>query len=249
MNKTARSLGIALLAVGLAFPAWIGSISSVRAEASGSPSVSLLYFNDGHEISPVIDKLGTRGGVARIKTLVDSVAGEKIVAFGGDLGGGTLFGGVFKGHPMVEAFNRLPVDVANFGQHDFDAGVPNTLELIKNSRFQWISSNLIGSDGKPFGQVPEYVVMEKQGIRIGILGLTSAMETTMRDERVKSLNVIESAQKAVDKLKQSKVDLIVALTQEPVADDKALLAAIPDIQAVFTEEEAEEKSFVYEVDG
>ncbi|KEQ23168.1 5'-nucleotidase C-terminal domain-containing protein [Paenibacillus tyrfis] len=249
MNKTARSLGIALLAVGLAIPTWSGSITSVRAEASGSPSVSLLYFNDGHEISPVTDKLGTRGGVARVKTLVDSVAGEKIVAFGGDLGGGTLFGGVFKGHPMVEAFNRIPVDIANFGQHDFDAGVPNTLELIKNSRFQWISSNLIGSDGKPFGQVPEYVVMEKQGIRIGILGLTSAMETTVRDERVKSLNVIESAQKAVGKLKQAKVDLIVALTQEPVADDKALLAAVPDIRAVFTEEEAEEKSFVYEVDG
>lgn len=249
MNKTVRSLGIALLAVGLAIPAWSGSISSVRAEASGGPSVSLLYFNDGHEISPVTDKLGTRGGVARVKTLVDSVAGEKIVAFGGDLGGGTLFGGVFKGHPMVEALGRIPVDVANFGQHDFDAGVPNTLELIKHSRFRWISTNLAGSDGKPFGQVPEYVVIEKQGIRIGILGLTSAMETTMRDERVKSLNVIESAQKAVDKLKQAKVDLIVALTQEPVADDKALLAAVPDIRAVFTEEEAEEKSFVHEVDG
>lgn len=249
MNKTVRSLGIALLAVGLAIPAWSGSISSVRAEASGSSSVSLLYFNDGHEISPVTDKLGTRGGVARVKTLVDSVAGEKIVAFGGDLGGGTLFGGVFKGHPMVEAFNRIPVDVANFGQHDFDAGVPNTLELIKNSRFRWISANLAGGDGKPFGQVPEYVVIEKQGIRIGFLGLTSAMETTMRDERVKSLHVIESAQKAVDKLKQAKVDLIVALTQEPVADDKALLAAVPDIRAVFTEEEAEEKSFVHEVDG
>ncbi|MCP1308076.1 5'-nucleotidase C-terminal domain-containing protein [Paenibacillus tyrfis] len=249
MNKTARKLGIALLAVGLAIPAWSGSISSVRAEASGSPSVSLLYFNDGHEISPVTDKLGTRGGVARVKTLVDSVPGEKIVAFGGDLGGGTLFGGVFKGHPMVEALGRIPVDVANFGQHDFDAGVPNTLELINNSRFRWISSNLTGSDGKPFGQVPEYVVTEKQGIRIGILGLTSAMETTMRDERVKSLNVIESAQKAVNKLKQAKVDMIVALTQEPVADDKALLAAVPDIRAVFTEEEAEEKSFVHEVDG
>ncbi|MBW7452641.1 5'-nucleotidase C-terminal domain-containing protein [Paenibacillus sepulcri] len=213
-------------------------------------TVSFLYFNDGHEISPVSDDFGDRGGVARIKTLVDNVKNDKIVAFGGDLGGGTLFGGVFKGFPMVEAFNAIPIDLANFGQHDFDAGTANALELIKASRFTWISSNLVGKDGKPFGQVPEYKVFDRQGIRIGVIGLTSAMDTTTQVENVRQLSVIESAKKAVGVIKQvAKPDLIIALTQEPVIDDKALLQAIPDIRVVFTEEEAEEKSFVYDVDG
>ncbi|WP_248930186.1 5'-nucleotidase C-terminal domain-containing protein [Paenibacillus hamazuiensis] len=228
----------------------LGSVSIVRAETPSSGTVSIMYFNDGHEISPVVDKLGTRGGVARIKTLIDGAADEKIVAFGGDLGGGTLFGGVFKGFPMVEAFNRIPIDVANFGQHDFDAGSANTLELIKAAKFSWISSNLVGKDGKPFGNVPTYQLYEKQGIRIGVIGLTSAMETTTPDSAVKQKNVIEAAKLAVDQLKKEQnPDLIVALTQEPVEDDKALLQAVPDIRVVFTEEEAEEKSFVYEVDG
>lgn len=247
MSKLKRSVTTALLSASLIAPLW-SYPANVQAEASDSSTVSFLYFNDGHEISPVMDKLGTRGGVARIKTLVDGVQGEKIVAFGGDLGGGTLFGGVFKGFPMVEAFNQIPIDLANFGQHDFDAGAANAKKLVEASKFSWLSSNLIGSDGKPFGQVPEYAVIEKQGIRIGVIGLTSAMETTTKDGTVQQQDVIESAKKAVEKVKQQKADVIIALTQEPVADDKALMAAVPDIQVIFTEEEAEEKSFVYEVE-
>ena len=47
---------------------------------------TVLYFNDAHEISPVI-KYGNRGGVARLKTVIDRVRDENkntIVAFGGD---------------------------------------------------------------------------------------------------------------------------------------------------------------------
>jgi 2',3'-cyclic-nucleotide 2'-phosphodiesterase (5'-nucleotidase family) len=245
-----KSLIPAILLSSILLSLPLGSGGTVRAETAPAGNVSFLYFNDGHEINPVVDKLGTRGGVARIKTWVDSVKGDKIVAFGGDLGGGTLFGGVFKGLPMVEAFNRIPIDLANFGQHDFDAGTANTLELVKASKFTWVSSNLIGKDGKPFGNVPQYQIYEKQGIRIGVIGLTSAMDTTTQDENVKQSDVIESAKAAVEKLKkEQKPDLIVALTQESVQDDKLLLQAVPDIRVVFTEEEAEEKSSVYDFDG
>lgn len=248
-KKTVRRL-TALIAATLLLVWVFGGAVSAADEASEEAAVSFLYFNDGHEISPVADKLGNRGGVARIKTLVDSVKGDKIVAFGGDLGGGTLFGGVFKGFPMVEAFNRIPIDTANFGQHDFDAGAANTLELIRASTFGWISSNLVGPDGKPFGNVAPYRLFEKQGIRIGVIGLTSAMNSTTQDASVKQLDVIESAKKAVEELKRDqRPDVIIALTQETVQEDKALLQAIPDIRVVLTEEEAEETSFTYDFDG
>lgn len=87
--------------------------------------ISILNFNDAHEISPVLDKLGERGGAARLKTVVDQLRRENpqtLVTFSGDLAGGKLFGGVFQGFPMVEVFNQLPIDIAGFGQHDFDFG-------------------------------------------------------------------------------------------------------------------------------
>ncbi len=225
--------------------------SDLRAEAKENPrKATILYFNDAHEISPVIDKYGNRGGVARLKTVIDRVREENkntIVAFGGDLGGGTLFGGVYQGFPMVEAFNKMKIDIANFGQHDFDFGSDVTKQLIEKSTFEWISSNLTDSDNQPFANVPTYEIMNKQGIKIGIISLTDDMVTTSQDNQVVQQDLIQSAKNAVEKINETqKVDTIIALTQEAIEKDEQLLSAVPEIDAVFTEEKAEDHSFIYE---
>ncbi len=226
----------------------------VNVEAKDSPrKATILYFNDAHEVSPVVNDYGDRGGVARLKTAIDHVREENkhtIVAFGGDLGGGTLFGGVYQGFPVVEAFNRIDIDIANFGQHDFDFGSQVTKELIQESEFPWISSNLTDPEGNPFADVPTYQIFNKRGIKIGVIGLTDDMNTTTVDEQVEQQDIIQSAQNAVAKMKETKkVDIIFALTQENLEKDKQLLSAVPEIDAVFTEEKAENQSFIYEFDN
>ncbi|MFC0272269.1 bifunctional metallophosphatase/5'-nucleotidase [Metabacillus herbersteinensis] len=214
-----------------------------------SRNVTVLYFNDAHEISPVVNSHGDRGGVARLQTVINKVREENkktIVTFGGDLGGGTLFGGVFQGYPIVEAFNKMNIDLANFGQHDFDFGSEITKDLVANSDFQWISSNLTDAGGNPFADVPTYKIFNLKGIKVGVIGLTDDMYTTTQDGQVIQQDLISSAEKAVKKMKETRqVDAIVALTQESLEKDKMLLDAIPDIDAVFTEEKAEGQSFIY----
>jgi 2',3'-cyclic-nucleotide 2'-phosphodiesterase (5'-nucleotidase family) len=229
-------------------------INELNLEAKdNSRKATMLYFNDAHEVSPVVNDFGDRGGVARLKTAIDKVREENkhtVVAFGGDLGGGTLFGGVYQGFPIVEAFNRINIDIANFGQHDFDFGTQVTKELMKESEFPWISSNLADPEGKPFGDVATYQIFNKRGIKIGVIGLTDDMDTTTVDDQVEQQDMIQSAQTAVAKLKQAKkVDVIIALTQESLEKDKQLLSAVPEIDAVFTEEKAENQSFIYEFDN
>jgi len=184
--------------------------------AQNNSKITILYFNDAHEISPVKDKLGERGGIARIKTIVDKVKKENsntIVVFGGDLGGGSLFGAVFNGFPIVEAFNHIPIDIANFGQHDFDFGEKNTRKLVKKSKFQWITSNLVNSKNKPFMDLPTYQIIDKNNIKIGFIGLTDAMNTTIVRKTVIQNDLVESAQKAIKKLRQKNVDFIIGITQ------------------------------------
>ena len=212
-----------------------------------------MYFNDAHEISPVVNQYGDRGGVARLKTAIDRVREENkhtLVAFGGDLGGGTLFGGVYQGFPMVEAFNKINIDIANFGQHDFDFGSDVTKELVEQSEFQWISSNLTDSEGKPFADVPTYKIFNKQGIKIGVISLTDDMNTTTLDGQVVQQDLIQSAKNAVEEIKEKKkADVIIALTQESIEKDEQLLSEVPEIDAVFTEEKAENQSFIYEYEN
>ena len=211
---------------------------------------TVLYFNDAHEISPVVDRLGERGGVARIKTIVDEVKTENpetIVIFGGDLGGGTLFGAVYHGFPIVEAFNLIPVNIANFGQHDFDFGSEETQKLFRASNFQWISSNLVDSNNKPFANVPTFKIMYVDKLAIGFLGLTDAMNTTTREGKVYQNDLIESAKRVVEKLKQRRVDVIMAVTQTGQKVNEKLLEDIPEIDAIFSEEMYENRTNIYYV--
>ena len=168
------------------------------------------------------------------------------MTFGGDLGGGTLFGGVFQGFPIVQAFNEMEVSLANFGQHDFDFGSDVTEKLVQQSNFQWISSNLTDSYEKPFANVPTYKIFNSRGVKIGFIGLTDNMDTTSQDGQVVQQELIHSAKKAVKRINETEnVDVIIALTQETVEKDQQLLDAVPQIDAVFTEENAEDQSFIY----
>ena len=209
---------------------------------------TLLYFNDAHEISPVNDQLGSRGGIARLKTVIDSIResnSETLLLFGGDLGGGTLFGAVYKGFPMVEAFNLIAVDIANFGQHDFDFGPQITRKLVQNSKFQWLTSNLVDENKKPFAGLPSHLVKSFRNIKIGFIALTDAMNTTTYSKQISQKPLLSSAYQAIKNLKEKKVDLIVALTQTDRKMNEQLLIQMKEIDLIFSEENYENSSTIY----
>lgn len=208
---------------------------------------TLLYFNDSHVIYPVVDKHGERGGVARAKTLVDSVKKENkntIVLQGGDLGGGVLFGAVYHGFPMIEAFNKMPIDISNFGQHEFDFGVTEARNLVNKSKFQWISTNLKESSGKPFNNSKEYIVKKIGDFKVGFLGTTDGMETTIQTSEIYQEDIIKSIGENLEKLKKEKVDFIVLLTQSEPELNIEILEKYPEINAVLAEEKSEKYNFV-----
>lgn len=201
---------------------------------------AILYFNDAHEITSVPTKVGNKGGVAHLQTLVNNLRKEKDVflIFGGDLAGGTLFGKVYKGLPMVQAFNQIPVDIANFGQHEFDFGLDNAKYLVEKSDFQWITSNLTNEKTNPLFGLPTFFVKEINTIKVGFIGLTDRLTTTTTKNVVQK-EMIESAKKAVMELKYSNVEYIIAITQTPIAENEDILKNIPEINMILTEETSE----------
>lgn len=208
---------------------------------------TLLYFNDSHMIYPVVDKHGERGGVARAKTIVDSIKKENkntVVLQGGDLGGGVLFGAVYHGFPMIEAFNKMPIDISNFGQHEFDFGVTEARNLVNKSKFQWISTNLKESSGKPFNNSKEYIIKKIGDFKVGFLGTTDGMETTIQTTEIYQEDIIKSIGENLEKLKKEKVDFIVLLTQSEPELNIEILEKYPEINAVLAEEKSEKYNFV-----
>ncbi len=134
----------------------------------------------------------------------------------GDIYQGTLVGTLSKGKAVVEYMNMMQYDAVVPGNHDFDLGKENLIELIQMSRFPWVSANIYDTrTGKLWKWVKPYVILEKGGLRIGITGVTTAGTARMSfPENIKGLefrNEITSLQMAVDSLRSQGVDLVVAL--------------------------------------
>lgn len=208
---------------------------------------TILYFNDSHVIYPVVDKHGERGGVARAKTLIDSVKSNNenvIVIQGGDLGGGVLFGAVFHGFPMIEAFNQIPIDISNFGQHEFDFGVDEARNLVNKSEFQWISSNLKEKDGNPFNNSKEYIIKNFDNIKIAFLGTTDGMSTTIQTSEIYQEDIMKSIKKNLKRIEKYDVDFTILLTQSEPELNIDILERFPEINAILAEEKSEKYNIV-----
>ncbi len=202
-----------------------------------------MYFNDAHEIMPVEHHNGTKGGVARLKTIVDSIRDQRktVLVFGGDLAGGTLFGKVYKGFPMVESFNKIAVDIANFGQHEFDFGLENARKLVEKSKFSWITSNLTHKNGENLFGLSKFKTFEINGIRIAFIGITDKLETSVQGQDIVQQDMILSAKETVAGLKRDfRPDYLVAITQTPMDTNRKILQNIPEIDLVLTEETSED---------
>ena len=105
------------------------------------------------------------------------------------------------------------IDISNFGQHEFDFGVTEARKLVNKSKFQWISSNLKESSGKSFNNSKEYIVKNIGDFKVGFLGTTDGMETTIQTTEIYQEDIIKSIGENLEKLKKEKVDFIVLLTQ------------------------------------
>ncbi|SEA48975.1 5'-nucleotidase [Bowdeniella nasicola] len=232
-----RGIQSVLVAV-IAFVVALAALA-VPAGAAPARSIDVLGFQDAHEFEPQTWKDGHEyGGIARLATVLAAARAEDphaITAFGGDQVGGTLFGAVYRGEPFVKAFNELGVDVAGFGQHDFDFGLEHTRHLMGLAQFTWISSNLT-VDSQPVSPDGRTAIIERGGVKVGFLSLSGDMDTTIVGDEVDQGDFVASARSAAEELQAGGTEVIIALTQIMNGEARDVLNAVPAIDAAMTEE-------------
>jgi 5'-nucleotidase len=227
-------------------------VAHLLAGCASAPRATILYVTDAHEIAPVVDRHGDRGGVARLKSVVDGrrrVDPRALLVFGGDLAGGTLFGGVFRGEPMVDALGRAGVGLASFGQHDFDFGAAHAKALVERAAFPWITANLVDGEGRPFASLPTRKLLRVGGLAVGFVGLTDDFGTTTQEGSVRQADLVTAASRECEALRREGAEAVVALTQAGSEANRRLLVEVPALNAVLTEEESETVSIVRWVGG
>jgi 5'-nucleotidase / UDP-sugar diphosphatase len=208
--------------------------------AGHSVSVTILQLNDVYEMHPV----DGRGGLARVATLRRQLEAENrntIAVLAGDvvspsaLGQALIDNEKLAGRQMIDMMNRLRLNYAVFGNHEFDLKKDEFAARVKESAFTWIGSNVVDAAGHPFANTKPDMVQAFSGadgatVRVGFFGLT--IKSPVKDsDYVRYTDAIAAARAEVTAL-QSRADVIVALTHLSLAEDEALANAVPRIDLV-----------------
>src|SRR5215510_13821003 len=133
-------------------------------------TVTFLHINDVYEISPKDGK----GGFAPLMTLLKqerAAAPGAITTLGGDLIASSMMSGITKGTQMIELMNAIGLDLAVVGNHEFDFGTEILKQRVTESKFPWLGTNVLGTDGGTFQTLTPTATRKVGDLTIGFFGL------------------------------------------------------------------------------
>ncbi|MEW8957079.1 5'-nucleotidase C-terminal domain-containing protein [Clostridium sp.] len=250
MNK-GKSIKITSLIVALVMALVMTFPKSVRAieEPKEEKVIDILSFNDFHGN---LNESGKNVGAAKLTGEINRIKKENpntLVVAAGDLYQGTAMSNLTKGEPVSEMLKAMNIEASAVGNHEFDWGYELISKWAKDGNFDFLATNIYDKNtNKPVEWAKPYKVVEKDGIKIGFIGLATP-ETTFKTkpENVKNFefkNPSEAAKVWVKHLKEvEKVNAVVALTHLGAFQDKngvvtgeaeELVKNVPGLNAVIS---------------
>jgi 5'-nucleotidase len=226
---------------------------SAADEGRGLVKVRLLGVNDfhGHLEAP---RPGL-GGAAWLKAHLDSatVHGRTIRVHAGDMiGASPLISSWFHDEPTIKAGNELGFDVGTLGNHEFDEGGDELIRMLRGGQrtgpdalkpdavgrlvntsspdyagatYPYVAANTIDHEGQL--SLPPYAVIERAGVRIGFIGVTTRSTPKFLLERhaarFRFTDISEAVNRWVPVLQERGVRAIVVLAHAggPSQDESA----------------------------
>lgn len=183
----------------------------------------ILHTNDTHsQIEPSeISSLPTSnmGGIARRMGVINKIRSENehvLLLDAGDFSQGTPYFNFFNGRVEVDAMNRMQYDATTLGNHEFDNGIDTLAKVISGLQVPLISSNYVLKNTPLQSFVKPWIIVEKAGLKIGIMALNVNPESLILESNYKGLTYLDPLKKANEVsrfLKKNKhCDLVICLS-------------------------------------
>jgi len=204
---------------------------STNETADGSRTVTLLTYND------VQTAAARDGDFPRLVQLVGerraAIDNPVVVAGAGDQVGPHPLSPVSQWRAPTAVLNLLNPDADVIGNHEFDYGLGEVSNFTAESEFPWLATNLVNSTtGESFDGTQEYEIVERDGVRVGFIGLVDYGATYGKTnidfaaEGITLENFTEDGPATAEYLKQEEdVDVVVALAHTGIPEAKDLANA------------------------
>ena len=135
----------------------------------------------------------------------------------GDFFQGAPEGTLSKGRSVVKLMNALGYHASAIGNHEYDFGEANLIELAKLAEFPLLASNIqLRESGAPVDYAQPWALFERGGVRVGVVGLatreTSTATLPTHVSHLRFVHEVEAARPHVQALRAAGADIVIALT-------------------------------------
>lgn len=194
-----------------------------QAQAEEKQSLLILHTNDTHsriEAMPEGDKHypGAGGYQYRANLIREYRKSDPhlLLLDAGDFCQGTPYFNLYKGLVEVKLMNEIGYEAATLGNHEFDNGLESLKAVVDSARFPIVCCNLDFSETVLKDLIKPYIILEKKGLRIGIVGATVNPEGLVARENfegVKVLPALETINRFAETLKEKEqCELVICLS-------------------------------------
>ena len=224
MNAYIYNKVVIRLVMGL-LPFYLFTFSPLPVSAKGKKQLVILHTNDTHStILPLNvnldDKdIAGRGGFLRRINMIKEQRQEHpdlLLFDSGDFSQGSGYYTLFKGEVEIGLMNQMRYDAATIGNHEFDFGLDNMAKIFRQAKFPIVCSNYDFTGTVLEGLVKPYIILKRNGVKIGVFALCPPMKGLVFDgncEGITFLDPAEAGQKYIDLLrKQEKCDVVICLS-------------------------------------
>ena len=209
----------------------------------------VLQLNDVYEIAPL--EGGKYAGLERVATVRKQLLEENpnvITVLAGDFVNPSLIGTLkgpdgekVKGKHMIEVLNALQLDLATFGNHEFDLDEKYIVQRLFQSEFYWTSANahhITQGDTVPFQQLingdtvdvstsQSFDVKFKDGQNIKVAFIGNVLPFNQQDY----VHYTDQYQEVIDEYQAIKEqnNIVLGLTHQSIDEDKKLAGMLQEI--------------------
>ena len=203
------------------------------------PALVILHTNDTHShFEPLRGGPNDGvGGVVERAAFVDSIrnaygADRVLLLHAGDFSQGSPYFTVLGGVLEINAINDFAYDCVTLGNHEFDNDIEALTERVKmlNPVTKVVCANLDLSPFELGEYVKPYAIVERAGLKIGIIGLESDISTAVTKtvaSRMQQLDNVEVTNRWADYLHDTeKCDMIILLSHAGYDQDQVIVPQI-----------------------
>lgn len=208
-------------------------------------NLKFIHMNDYHGYVEELDKAEGQeqiiGGIARLAGKIKDLKTENpqgtITLDGGDVYDGGFYSKVTKGEIVSKPLAAMGFDASVIGNHDVTWGLDAYATIAKD-----MNTDILGAanvtDLSPAGDLKflkPYKIIEREGVKIGILGITTPMTSLSTPQKgiIEIGDPRQATESFVKKLRdEEKVDMVVLLSHLGYSEDVKLAEKVKGIDLI-----------------